>query len=266
MTGKKEPKAQPKPYLRGKPLDSGTPRAAAVFFGGLLLMCFLNLILTTTASIMKADWLRIAFCIAQIGVYELLFFYSGQNRGTAGVTLGETMYSRRESGREVDPADEARCFHPLKGFAQALIGSLPALVIAGVYAFLAVPQRMSPGPMPEWVSGITSRPDVTAPLVAYTTVEPAALADWLRVAVRVLLMPFVTIIGTRNSGALLLLERLGPLLVLLPAAAYGVGYCFGPRSRVKVQENIAEGKRRLARRERRERRQRRAAREPEKLN
>ena len=45
---------QAKPYLRGRMLDSGTPKAALSFFGGLLLMCFLNLVLTSTAAVMKA--------------------------------------------------------------------------------------------------------------------------------------------------------------------------------------------------------------------
>ena len=266
MTQEKPQRAPAKPWLRGKPVDSGTLRAAAVFFGGIALMCFLNIILTGTASILKADWFRIGFCAVQTGVYYALFFFSGQTRGTAAVALGETMYARRESGREVSPAEAARCYHPLKGFVQALIGALPVLVLAVIYAVIAEKQRLTPGALPGWVANNTSRPDVTAPLVAYTTTQPAVLGDYLRTVIRVVLMPFVTIIGSRNTDAVLAMERLGPLLVLLPAVAYGVGYCFGPRSRAQVQEDIAEGKRKLDRRQRREKKQRQAEREPEQLN
>lgn len=255
-----------KPFLKGSPTDSRTLRAAAGFLGVLLLTCFLNLILSGTAATLHAVWLRVGFCVLQSGVYYALFFYNGQSRGAADIVLGETLYNRQESGRGVSAEERARCFHSLKGFVQALIGSLPALIPAIVYAFLAQRQRMTPGALPGWVSGMASRPDVIAPLTAYTASEPAQLADYLRVVVRVLIMPWVTVAGSQNFDAILTLERLAPALVLLPALFYGTGYLFGTKARARVHESIAEGKKRIERKQAREKRRKQREREPEKLN
>ena len=259
-------KEKAKPFQRGKPVDGKTLKAAAFFFGGLLVMCLLNMILSGTAAIFGAAWLRIGFCVIQVLVYYSMAFYSGLSRGSAAVALGENVLNQRKSGREVTAAEEACCYHPLKGFVQALIGTLPVLIVAGVYAVLAEQQHTSPGSLPNFVSGMASRPDVLAPLTAYTETKPAVLADYLRVGSRAMNMPYVTMVGSSNYAGLLTLDRVAPLLCLLPAIAYGVGYLLGPGDRLRVQENIAEGKRRLARKQRREKQQRRAAREPEQLN
>ena len=259
-------KEKAKPFQRGKPVDGKTLKAAAFFFGGLLVMCLLNMVLSGTAAIFGAAWLRIGFCLIQVLVYYSMAFYSGLSRGSAAVALGENVLNQRQSGREVTPAEEACCYHPLKGIVQALIGTLPALIITVMYAFMAKLQRTTPGTLPAFVSGMASRPDVLAPLTAYTQDQAAGLADYLRVASRTLCMPYVTMVGSSNYAGLLTIDRLAPILCLLPALAYGVGYCFGPGDRLHVQENIAAGKRRLARKQRREKQQRRAAREPEQLN
>ncbi len=257
---------QAKPYQRGKPVDGKTLKAAAFFFGGLLIMCLLSLILSGTSASIGAGWLRIAFCLIQVAVYYAMAFYSGLNRGSAAVALGETVLKHRNDGRDVSEAEIASCFHPLKGFVQAFLGTLPALAVTVAYAFMAQLQRTAPGTLPAFVSGMASRPDVLAPLTAYTQTQPAVVADYLRVGTRALIMPYVTMVGASSYADLLTLDRLSPLLCMLPAIAYGVGYAFGPWDRARVHENIAEGKRRLARKQRRERRQRRAEREPEKLN
>ncbi len=257
---------QARPFLRGKPADSRTLRTAAGIFGALLLTCFLNLILTGTAATLKAVWLRVGFCLLQEGAYCALFFYSGQSRGAGDVALGETMLARRESGRPGTPAEEARCWHPTKGFVQAFLGTVPFLILTIVYAFLAERQRMTPGALPSWVSGMSSRPDVTEPLTVYTIAEPAKLGDYLRVGVRMLIMPFVTVVGAQNFDPMLTLERLAPVLSLLPAASYGTGYILGVGARRRVHENIAEGQKRLQKKQRREKRQKQREREPEQLN
>ena len=96
-----------------------------------------------------------------------------------------------------------------------------------------------------------------------------SLTDYLRIIVRIALIPFVNIIGTANSRGLLVLERLSPILVLIPAVSYGSGYLTGRGIRTKVHTAISENDRRRVRKERKARKARRdhsAFRPPEKLN
>ena len=50
--------------------------------------------------------------------------------------------------------------------------------------------------------------------------------------------------GARNADAVLTLDRLSPVLVLLPFLFYGVGYVFGLRSRAMTHGGIAHARRR----------------------
>lgn len=256
-----------KPFLRGSIVDGKTVRVALSFFGCLVIMAVLNLILTASFVAMSLAWLRILFCIAQLAVYYLIAFHSGQSRGTAAVALGETAWNREQAGREI-PAEERRaCWHPLKGLTAALIGSLPFLALAVINALVAVRQVYTPGSLPEWVSGMASRPDVLEPLTVYSQTVPAEAADFVRMGVRAMIMPFVAITGSDNFGAHLVLDHLSPLLVLLPALFFGAGYLLGPALRAKVHASIDEGEKRRKRREARERRRRQQTRrEPTRLN
>lgn len=262
-------KSAPKSFLRGSMLDARTVRTSLSFFGALLVMIFLNLILTATFASLSLAWLRVFFCAAHLAVYYAIAWYSGRSRGTAAVALGETAQSRLDAGKEVTEAERRLCWHPLKGLASALIGSLPALAIAVIVALTAQRQSYSPGVLPEWIGGLRSRPDVTEPLAVYTQGVPATSSDILRVAVRALIMPYVALVGSDKFDAVLALDRLSPLLVLLPAVFFGAGYLTGPRSRAVVHDTIREGEQKRKRRELRERRERQRRREhsePTQLN
>ena len=260
-----QPRETGKPFLRGSITDEKTPRAALSFLGGLLIMALLNLILTATFVAIGAYWLRVFFCLAEVLIYCAIAFYSGLNRGTAAVSLGEIAWNREQAGKEVTPRERRLCWHPLKGLCTAVLGSLPALIAALLYAFSATRQTFSPGVLPEWVSGMVSRPDVLTPLTAYTESVPAGFTDVLRVIVRALVMPFIGIAGSDHFDAVLLVDRLSPLLVLLPALSYGAGWLMGPRGRSRVHASIGEGEKKRRRREQRER-QNRARRQPNQLN
>ena len=51
-----------------------------------------------------------------------------------------------------------------------------------------------------------------------------------------------------DAGALLLVDRLSPLLICLPALGFPLGYLTGPRSRALVHGDIATSTRRYDRR------------------
>ena len=78
-----------------------------------------------------------------------------------------------------------------------------------------------------------------------------ALYSW-----RLLLFPFVNIAGANNADALLLVDRLSPLLCLLTPACYGLGYLRGPQLRALVHGNIRQNKRKHNAKERKAREQR----------
>ena len=261
-----QPKQAAKPFLRGGITDGKTLRTALSFFGGLAIMAFLNLVLTATFVSLGAAWLRVLFCVSELLIYYCIGFYSGQNRGADAVALGETAWNRVNAGKEVPDAERRLCWHPLKGLANAVIGSLPFLIPAVIHAILARRQTFSPGVLPNWVSDMASRPDVLEPLTVYTQTVPAGFADILRVVVRALVMPFVGIAGGENFDAILLIDRLSPLFVLLPAFSYAVGYLLGPSIRTRVHAAVSEGENKRRRKEQRERRRRQAQRRPNQLN
>ena len=81
-------------------------------------------------------------------------------------------------------------------------------------------------------------------------------------------MPFISMCGAENKDIILIVEKLSPVLVLLPALAYGIGYLQGPAMRKRVHTEIAANRRKRMLREKRERKARIAIKpkEPEQLN
>ena len=72
--------------------------------------------------------------------------------------------------------------------------------------------------------------------------------DILRMVDRILIFPFANIATVDNKDALLLMDRLSPLLVCLPALGYPLGYLTGPRSRALVHGDIRSNEKRNQRR------------------
>ena len=105
-------------------------------------------------------------------------------------------------------------------------------------------------------------------MASYTETVPLTVADILRVVVRISLMPFVSMVGGSNKDLMLTLERLSPVLILLPAAAYGTGYLGGKAARTRIHSEIEENKKKKNRRERKTRTARTGSRAhaPEQLN
>ena len=107
--------------------------------------------------------------------------------------------------------------------------------------------------------------EIGAPLAHYHESDVLNLTAVCRMVIRMLLMPFMTLIGTENYDALLVLERVSPLLVLLPAVSYGFGYTRGPGMRAVVHTSIRKNNRKRQKREKRAQRDR-AMQQPEQLN
>lgn len=256
-----------KPYMKGKAIDRTLPGAALKFFGFMMLMTFVYFMSIIISSV-ESRFLTILINGAILCTTWLIFWQSGMTAGADAVTQGEIMYQRREKGRPVADWEAEQCYHPLKGFIVALVGSLPVLVCCLVFAVIAQRQMTGIGVLPEWVSTFEGRPEIGGGLTYYHQETKMTLEAVLRIIDHMVVMPWVSIVGADNKDGILLLERISPVLTMIPAIVYGVGYALGTQERVAVHSNIALGKKKQMKKQRKERKARQQARRsgPEQLN
>lgn len=248
-----------KPYLTGKMIDRTLPGGALKFFGFMALMFFMYFMSLIVAS-MDSRVLTILINTAIILTTWLIFWQSGQGSGADAVNQGEIMHQRLEKGRPVADWEREMCYHPLKGFIMALVGSLPLVLCCLALALIAKRQMTSIGVLPSWVGSFEGRPEIGNGLSYYHQEATLSAEAILRLLVHVAVMPFVSIVGAENKDAILLLERLSPVVTLIPAVVYGVGYAMGTQQRALVHGNIALGKQKQQKKQRREQRARQKAR------
>ena len=242
-----------KPFMRGRMIDRGLPGGALKYFGFMVLMLFVYFISIMISS-MDSGFLNFVINAAIILTTWLIFWQSGMTSGADAVSQGEIMYQRREKGRPVADWEAEQCYHPLKGFIVALVGSLPLFVCCLVLALIAQRQMTSIGVLPTWVSSFEGRPEIGGALAYYHDDVKMTLEGILRVVVHVAVMPWVSIVGADNKDGILLLERLSPVVTMIPALVYGVGYTMGTQERAAVYGNIALGKKKQLKKQRKERR------------
>ena len=160
------------------------------------------------------------------------------------------------------------CYHPAKGAVIALLGCLLWLILSILFACITTRQYTSIGVLPSWLTVLQTREEIGAPLAFYSVIEPMSLEQILRIVLRIVCLPWVNIFSAGGAESLLTLERCMPLIMLVPALSYIVGYLRGPQVRSEVHTSIADNTRKRQRREQRRRRQRqqRTAKGPERLN
>lgn len=260
---KKKRKIVQKPFEKGAAADSRMLRRALTVAGYVLISCVLYMMLGMV-FVFENFLLRALFNLALVFTAAALIYVSGANAGVDDVTFGEIIYRRKEVAGAISNKDIARCYHPLKGFIGGLIGVFPFLIVCLILAFTTHLQEFTLGTLPEWTQSFTRRPDLGAPLLYYQREVALGLTDYLRFAVRILHMPYMNIVGSTNTLGVLWVERLSPLLCLIPAAAYGFGYRQGPKARAQVHTNIAKAKRKQKRLEAKQTAERKSN-EPERL-
>ena len=215
-----------KPYLRGKAYDASVIKSSLALFGSLFLVMFAFLLLGMMMIFDNKIISILLNLILLLGCY-VVFYSSGMARGTTGVNQGEILYHREQIGTSYTQVERDACFHPAKGFIIGLLGTVPVFLVTLVFACITQRQMTSMGALPSWVSGLTSHEEVTAPVAYYTVTSGMTVTDILRVFVRMNVMPFVNMIGSTDLDAMLILERVSPVLVLLPGISYGIGYTRG---------------------------------------
>lgn len=256
-----------KAYIKGDMIDRTTLPSAVKFFFGMVVMTILFLISGVMMSF-EQPWLNILANAAIIVAAYLFFHQLGLSAGADAVNQGEIMHARQEKGRPVADWDRSMCYHPLKGLMSALFGALPFILCALVLALIAQRQMTNLGALPSWVASLEGREEIGGALVYYHETGSMSLEGILRLIIRMTTMPFVNMVGASNKDGMLLLERISPLLMLLPAVCYGVGYMGGVGVRSRIHTNIALGKKKAKRKQAKERRARRTQthRGPEQLN
>lgn len=173
-----------------------------------------------------------------------LMFMEASYRGESDCAKAETLNRLMQkgdynaSGREL-----AARFHWTNGVFSAALAALPFVLIAGYVAITATPYVYILQDLPSWLSNYTHRAEIGAPLL-YAQNLPAVstLTDYLRVAVRFLLFPYVCMLGEMSDEASLLFDRISPLLMLILPTAAMIGYQFGPARRRKTVQMIEKAK------------------------
>ena len=255
-----------KPFLKGKPTDERTWKAATGFFGILLVAAIMTFLVCSAAS-MSNQILRIALNLAVELLVLFIFYNNAIGRSADAVARGEILWQRKEKGIPFTEKEQAICFHPAKGYVTGLLGTIPILICCILLAALAERQTTGYGTLPSWVSSLQGRNELGDALVAYTVREGISAVDVIRIIVRICIMPFVNMAGAENRDAMLLVERLSPILALLPAIAYGTGYLQGRKERTRIHTGIAENRKSRARKERKARKARvNRPKGPEQLN
>ena len=266
MTERQKTAGKGKPFLRGKPTDENTVRQALKFFGALILVAFMSFIVCSMTSF-DSTVLRIGINVLIETLIVLIFYNKGTELGTEGVSRGEILYQHIQKGQEVSENEKKIPFHNAKGFVIGIIGSAVFLVIAVLLSVTAQRQMTGAGTLPSWLDSYMRRSEISDALAGYSQGSSASATDIFRIIIRLTIMPFVSMCGAENRELLLFVERISPMLVLIPAAAYGTGYLQGPARRRKVLTEIEENARKRRIREKRERRARNIApKGPEQLN
>jgi hypothetical protein len=209
--------------------------------------------------------LRIVLGLAIVGLAVLYFYYQGANAGQSDAAFAEIMYLRDADGKPVSAAERGRCYHPGKGFFAAMLGALPFVLLALVFALMAQKEQYSLGVLPSWMTPFTRQSGIGDALAYYAQREGVTVLVVLKIITRSMTMPFVNVAIRLGADAVLWCERLSPLWVLLAPLGYGIGYRQGPALRNRINTGIAIGDQRKKRREKRERTARQRTTTPERL-
>ena len=245
-----------KPFTRGLPVSKPLVLRSFKFLAYALLFALFNLLLGTAFSFQDSLFLRILTNGLLVMACAALVYMDGLRAGDGDVAHAEIIYTRQQNGKSVPKSDLEKCYHPLKSIVTVLCGAGILLIVAVVYACCTTKQVYSLQPLPSWVSSYTGDENVTLALQYYSQTTPITLVDVLRPVIRICIYPYVNIVGTYDTDALLIVDRLSPLLIMLPFLAYIPGYLQGPRSRALVHGSIASHIKRKNRKERKERKAR----------
>ena len=244
------------PHLRGRVVGREAGMRSLKVMGFIVMFIFIYTLLGGALSFDNA-YLRVLCNVLMLVAGGVVFYGEGAGHGETDVGFGEIAQKRLDEGKKVDEEDRKQCYHPLKGLYVAALGVLPYFLICLVFAFVAKKQAFSLGVLPSWVSAYESQSEVAQALSYYWETTPLSLESVLRILVRLINFPYVTMMGVTNYDLLYLVDKISPLLCLTLPAFYAFGYSRGPHLRALVHGNIRMSRRKQAKREQRARAERR---------
>ena len=236
-----------KPYLKGRAFDGAALKRGLRLAAYFLLFAFLYIIVGSTLQF-GSLFLRLLTNLIVVFVCSAILYIDGSRLSDSQVAFGEIAYSRVQKGMTVDEKDKERCYHPLKGVMIALVAAVPLILLTLPYALTAQKQLYTLQALPNWVKGYSNQAEIAAPLSYYSRQVQVSVLDILQMVTRVLVFPFANIATVDDKDALLLVDRLSPLLACAPLAGFPLGYMTGPRSRAMVHGDISTSNKRQLRR------------------
>lgn len=238
-----------KPYHKGSLWTGGNMvKKALKVFCYFLFFCIMYAIVGASLSF-DSFILRLIANGLVLFVCASVIFNKGLVMGEDEVGLGEIVYTRLEEGKPVDEKEKKQCYHMLRGWLIFLLAIVPVLAVTVPAAIGAEREMYVNQSNPSWVQSFESQDEIYQPLVHNTVQESTTVMDVLKLLSRLLILPYVGIFTAENKDTLLLLERLAPLLAIVPGLAFPIGYMMGPYARARVHGDIAVNKKRQKRRQ-----------------
>lgn len=244
------------PYLRGNIFSRTAIVRGTKIFGYLLMFAFIYLLLGGALTFDNTI-LRVVANLLLLSAGAIVLYGEGANQGETDVGFAEIVQKRKDEGKNVPASERDLCFHPLKGTLSAAVAALPYFIVCTVFAVIAQKQHYTLGVLPSWVSSYESQGEVAQALAYYHEPVAFSLEAVLRVVVRLINFPYVTMMGINSYDAMYLVDKLSPLLCLTLPACYAIGYLRGPLLRALVHGNIRQNRRKQNKREQRARKERR---------
>ena len=265
-SAKQKPKVQEvnKPILQGSWHGQDARRMALKQFFAMLGITLVYLI---GGMLLGFDSLigRIFTSLVLVLVAAYYEYSQGMSVGETDAAFAEIMYVRKQEGKQIPQTELDRCYHPFKGFFAVLVGAIPVVLFALVFACITQPVVYKLGVLPSWTQGLMNQSEFGDALQYYNQTPGFQAIDILRIIDRAMIMPFVNVAAYISNDAALLAERLSPLLVLIAPMGFALGYKQGLKVRVRINTGIKMGDAKKKRRERKARKARQQSKAPERL-
>ena len=233
-----------KPYQKGVWISGAAVKKGLKLLGYFALFAFIYLV---PGSVLQFEntALRIAANLVMLFICAAIIYVNGARMGENEVAHGEIVLNRKEAGGEITRQDLEKCYHPWKPLFIVLVAALPLALLALPHAIGAEREVYTLQGLPTWArQTMNYHEEVALPLQYYPTEGHMTFRDVLSIVVRLLTFPFVNMASSGGADAKLTVDRLSPLLIWLPAAAFPIGYWTGPRSRAMIHGDIKSNRKR----------------------
>ena len=253
----KDVKRITKPYEKGSIFSGRAVALGLKLLGYQCLFIFIYLFVGSMLIFESNAILRIVTNLGLVFICGGILYMDGARKGETDVAFAEIAYKRKSEGKSLTDKDLAKCFHPFKAKVIVAVGVSLLVLVSAIYALSAQKEVYQLQTLPEWVASYATQQDVSLPLSYYFGQEYQMTAmDVIKGFVRASIYPYINIATVDNPDLRLVMDRLSPLLVILPFLFYEIGYLQGPKVRAQIHGSIASNNQRYKRKQKKQRKQR----------